>query len=169
MYGNKTPSGLLSHNSEWPRIFRFTGANQNVPKLIFTDLVNTNTGYCVRRDSNRKVLPPFNPAPPPPPLHRYRQIHHRPHPDTDRLTCNNRPPNGTYWSTHPFFTFHLSVYFRCFFILYEPIIISPICNGKEVFFILLYAITGGIAVTSIDLEFFPKSMLSVLTGYFEVT
>ena len=64
MYGNETPSGLLSHNSEWPRIFRFTGANQNVPKLIFTDLVNTNTGYCVRRDSNRKVLPPFNPPTP---------------------------------------------------------------------------------------------------------
>ena len=27
-------------NSQWPRIFRITGANQNTRKLLFTDLVN---------------------------------------------------------------------------------------------------------------------------------
>ena len=30
-----------SQNSEYPRIFRVTGANQNVRKLLSTDLVNT--------------------------------------------------------------------------------------------------------------------------------
>ena len=34
-----------SQNSEYPRIFRFTGANQNARKLLSTDLVNTNTVY----------------------------------------------------------------------------------------------------------------------------
>ena len=31
-----------SQNSEYPRIFRVTGANQNARKLLSTDLVNTN-------------------------------------------------------------------------------------------------------------------------------
>ena len=54
---------------------------------------------------------------------------------TDRLTCNNRAPtcNGTHWSTHPLFTFHLSIYFWCSLILYGTIIISPVWNGKAVF------------------------------------
>ena len=30
-------------NSEYPRIFRVTGASQNARKLLSTDLVNTNT------------------------------------------------------------------------------------------------------------------------------
>ena len=33
---------LGSQNSEYPRIFRVTGANQNARKLLSTDLVNTN-------------------------------------------------------------------------------------------------------------------------------
>ena len=33
---------LRSRNSEYPRIFRVTGANQNARKLLSTDLVNTN-------------------------------------------------------------------------------------------------------------------------------
>ena len=33
---------LRSQNSEYPRIFRVTGANQNAQKLLSTDLVNTN-------------------------------------------------------------------------------------------------------------------------------
>ena len=33
---------LRSQNSEYPRIFQVTGANQNVWKLLSTDLVNTN-------------------------------------------------------------------------------------------------------------------------------
>ena len=32
-------------NSEYPRIFRVTGANQNARKLLSTDLVNTNDDY----------------------------------------------------------------------------------------------------------------------------
>ena len=34
-----------SQNSEKPRIFRVTGANQNARKLLSTDLVNTNDSY----------------------------------------------------------------------------------------------------------------------------
>ena len=34
---------LRSQNSEYPRIFQVTGANQNAQKLLSTDLVNTNT------------------------------------------------------------------------------------------------------------------------------
>ena len=41
MSRNETPSWLRSENSEQPRIFRVTGANQNAPNLLFTDLVNT--------------------------------------------------------------------------------------------------------------------------------
>ena len=36
---------LRSQNSEYPRIFRVTGANQNVWKLLSTDLLNINTSY----------------------------------------------------------------------------------------------------------------------------
>jgi len=36
---------LRSQNSEYPRIFRITGANQNLRKLLSTDLVNTNRFY----------------------------------------------------------------------------------------------------------------------------
>ena len=36
---------LGSQNSEYPRIFRVTGANQNARKLLSTDLVNTNIFY----------------------------------------------------------------------------------------------------------------------------
>ena len=36
---------LRSQNSEYPRIFQVTGANQNVQKLPSTDLVNTNEIY----------------------------------------------------------------------------------------------------------------------------
>ena len=36
---------LGSQKSEYPRIFRVTGANQNARKLLSTDLVNTNKKY----------------------------------------------------------------------------------------------------------------------------
>ena len=36
---------LRSQNSEYPRIFQVMGANQNVRKLLSTDLVNTNNDY----------------------------------------------------------------------------------------------------------------------------
>ena len=36
---------LRSQNSEYPWIFRVTGANQNARKLLSTDLVNTNNNY----------------------------------------------------------------------------------------------------------------------------
>ena len=39
MSRNELPSWLRSQNSEYPRIFRVTGANQNAQKLPFTDLV----------------------------------------------------------------------------------------------------------------------------------
>ena len=39
---------LRSQNSEYPRIFQVTGANQNAQKLLSTDLVNTNGGYLPR-------------------------------------------------------------------------------------------------------------------------
>ena len=45
MSRNGTPSWLRSQNSEQPRIFGVTGANQIAQKLLFTDLVNTNAGY----------------------------------------------------------------------------------------------------------------------------
>ena len=34
-----------SQNSEYPRIFQVTGANQNARKLLSTDLVNTKKVY----------------------------------------------------------------------------------------------------------------------------
>ena len=40
------PLSLRSQNSEYPRIFQVTGANQNVRKLLSTDLVNTNNNCC---------------------------------------------------------------------------------------------------------------------------
>ena len=39
---------LRSQNSEYPRIFQVTGANQNARKLLSTDLVNTNIVYTRR-------------------------------------------------------------------------------------------------------------------------
>ena len=36
---------LGSQNSEYPRIFRVTGANQNARKLLSTDLVSTKLRY----------------------------------------------------------------------------------------------------------------------------
>ena len=36
---------LRLQNSEYPRIFRVTGANQNTRKLLSTDLVNTKFNY----------------------------------------------------------------------------------------------------------------------------
>ena len=38
---------LRSQNSEYPRIFQVTGANQNARKLLSTDLVNTKSGYII--------------------------------------------------------------------------------------------------------------------------
>ena len=46
---NETPSWLRSQNSELPRIFRVTGANQNARKLLFTDLVKTKNGCLVQQ------------------------------------------------------------------------------------------------------------------------
>ena len=44
---------LGSQNSEYPRIFQVTGANQNARKLLSTDLVNTNGSYC--KEDHEKV------------------------------------------------------------------------------------------------------------------
>ena len=38
---------LRSQNSEYPRIFRVTGANKNARKLLSTDLVNTKGLYFI--------------------------------------------------------------------------------------------------------------------------
>ena len=40
-------------------IFRITGANQNARKLLFTDLVNTNTAYFKGRAQNQNELKSF--------------------------------------------------------------------------------------------------------------
>ena len=40
--GVNSPDNRKSENSEYPRIFQVMGANQNVRKLLSTDLVNTN-------------------------------------------------------------------------------------------------------------------------------
>ena len=50
---------LRSQNSEYPRIFRVTGANQNVRKLLFTNLVNTinNSYYCILLLRCSQLLP----------------------------------------------------------------------------------------------------------------
>ena len=42
---NEKPFWIPYQNSEYPRIFGVTGANQNVQKLLSTDLGNTNMGY----------------------------------------------------------------------------------------------------------------------------
>ena len=42
---NEKPFWIPSQNSEYPRIFRVTGANQNARKLLSTDLVITNRDY----------------------------------------------------------------------------------------------------------------------------
>ena len=48
---NEKPFSIRFQNSENPRIFRVTGANQNARKLLFTDLANTKTF-----DFSNKVL-----------------------------------------------------------------------------------------------------------------
>ena len=40
---------LRLQNSEYPRIFQVTGANQNTRKLLSTDLVNTNNIYLINK------------------------------------------------------------------------------------------------------------------------
>ena len=42
---NEKPFWIPSQNSEYPRIFRVTQANQNARKLLSTDLVNTTNKY----------------------------------------------------------------------------------------------------------------------------
>ena len=42
---NDAPFSLSSQNSEYPRIFQVMGANQNMRKLLSTDLVYTNKSY----------------------------------------------------------------------------------------------------------------------------
>ena len=42
---NEKPFWIPSQNTDYPRIFRVTGANQNARKLHSTDLVNTNMRY----------------------------------------------------------------------------------------------------------------------------
>ena len=42
---------LRTQNSEYPRIFQVTGANQNARKLLSTDLVNTNRCYLYMRST----------------------------------------------------------------------------------------------------------------------
>ena len=46
---------LRTQNSEYPRIFQVTGANQNARKLLSTDLVNTNGGYIPRGEASRYI------------------------------------------------------------------------------------------------------------------
>ena len=42
---NEKPFWIPPQNSEYPRIFRVTGANQNAGKLLATDLVNTSSRH----------------------------------------------------------------------------------------------------------------------------
>ena len=46
---SSSQTSLRSQNSEYPRIFQVTGANQNARKWLSTDLVNTNksSGICI--------------------------------------------------------------------------------------------------------------------------
>ena len=46
-------SSLRSQNSEYPRIFQVTGANQNAQKLLPTDLVNT---VCTNDDYDDDIV-----------------------------------------------------------------------------------------------------------------
>ena len=56
MSWNEKPSWLRSQNSEKPRIFQVTGANQNARKLLFTDWVNTKSWYTYLLSFNRSLL-----------------------------------------------------------------------------------------------------------------
>ena len=47
MHRSKTPFSLRLQNSEYPRIFRVTGANQNARNVLFTNLVNTNVDWYI--------------------------------------------------------------------------------------------------------------------------
>ena len=49
---------LHSQNSEYPRIFRVTGANQNARKLLSTDLVNAKYPYCSCQLKHDALNPP---------------------------------------------------------------------------------------------------------------
>ena len=53
---------LRSQNSEYPRVFQVSGANQNARKLLSTDLVNTNTKYwrLAHRQNYKKIAIPNN-------------------------------------------------------------------------------------------------------------
>ena len=46
---------LRSQNSEYPRIFQVTGANQNTRKLLSTDSVNTNNNYDNENNKSNKM------------------------------------------------------------------------------------------------------------------
>ena len=46
---------LRSQNSEYPRIFQVTGANQNTGKLLSTDSVNTNNNYDNENNKSNKM------------------------------------------------------------------------------------------------------------------
>ena len=56
MSWHEKPSWLRSQNSEKPRIFQVTGANQNARKLLFTDWVNTKSWYTYLLSFNRSLL-----------------------------------------------------------------------------------------------------------------
>ena len=47
---------LRSQNSEYPRIFRVTGTNQNARKLLSTDLVSTNLIYFTIQEEKTKAV-----------------------------------------------------------------------------------------------------------------
>ena len=47
---------LRAQNNEYPRIFQVTGANQNVRKLLSTDLVNTEVYYFLSSSLREDVL-----------------------------------------------------------------------------------------------------------------
>ena len=49
---------LRPRNSEYPRTFRVTGANQNARKLLSTDLVNTKVYYSFRKAKIRSCQAP---------------------------------------------------------------------------------------------------------------
>ena len=51
-------SSLRSRNSDYPRIFRVTGANQNARKLLSTDLINTKVYYSFRKAKIRSCQAP---------------------------------------------------------------------------------------------------------------
>ena len=55
---------LRSQNSEYPRIFRVMGANQNARKLLSTDLVNTKRKYPPLGNHHLVVACALPPPPP---------------------------------------------------------------------------------------------------------